>query len=597
MVALDARGPLDTLPNFTSRYIPFCPPKLYLTLSILCHHAFRLILSGGLIHDLIARSICIRVHSLGTMQPGPYSAAVVPTSSLRFRLAVSLIAAFVPFCRAVPSVISVRNSNPLNIDLGPAPSQEDGPPLSASALRDSAYLPAQIGGIVGAYAVSLVIVASVLLLLAKRRREHLEAGDDDEPIYDFGGPVEFQPKDPFESLGASPQSPIKNFSWPTPIEKDLAQQQFPDPAQQQFVPSPRSTLTNPTLGVNQQVDQRVVAADHEMAQNQLEEMYKYVMEQEDAKEAGVVLQEPPAPILNKQQQSPTATTPTLQQKPGFLRKGKSKPANLDLESAATAEKPQSRTASILSALRSPRKKSMRGISISSPIMTPMSGTFPRQEGEEMEAIPPRQYAPAPPPPVPTDQHPYAPRRTTHQPLTPEISPESTMSIDERLGVEFGHSRHVSQAPTTTSTDGGDPVSAVSERSTAPLVGLPSSPKPGARFPSLPASPRPGQTFQRAHAPSAVRTDGALPLRAYEPALASPSVQTTKQTVFERAPLSPSGLKTPFTGAAVPYSPYQPYTPVVPMTPSLVTKADRKRMKALAPKTPTLVMVKSSDEIW
>jgi len=34
-----------------------------------------------------------------------------------------------------------------------------------------------------------------------------------------------------------------------------------------------------------------------------------------------------------------------------------------------------------------------------------------------------------------------------------------------------------------------------------------------------------------------------------------------------------------------------------MTPSLVTKADRKRMKQLMPKTPTVEMVRNEDEIW
>jgi hypothetical protein len=226
----------------------------------------------------------------------------------------------------------------------------------------------------------------------------------------------------------------------------------------------------------------------------------------------------------------------------------------------------------------------------------------------MNTIPPRHYAPASPPPVPGDQVPYTKERRypSHcTPMTPpDISPESTQSIDERIGNQLGHSRNTSQAPTEP-----DPLSAVSDRSTTPLVGLPSSPKPGvSRFPSLPSSPKPGATFptspragatfSRPNAPSAVRTGGSLPLRAYEPALSSPSTQTTKQTTFERsAPLSPSGLRTPWTGAPVPYSPYQPFSPVVPMTPSLVTKADRKRMKQMQPKTPTTVMVKSSDDIW
>ncbi|ETS74418.1 hypothetical protein PFICI_14284 [Pestalotiopsis fici W106-1] len=508
------------------------------------------------------------------MQPWLYS-----TSTASLRLAVVFwTSAFIPYCLSAPSekpcvVLCARNNNPAS---------EDGLPLSTRSFIDNTYLPAQIGGIVGAYAFSLIVVAATLLLLAKKRREHLRAADEDleEIKYDFALPngLPADPPQPLVFTPTTPRSPIRNFSYPA-----NAEHQEPSPY---VFPSPVSSTV--ALGVNPLVDQNVVAADREMAQQQLEEMYKYVMEQDEAKQAGVVLQGPPAPILKS---PPTPSS----QKSGFLRKGK-KPANLELNGAE--EKPQSRASSILSALKSPRgkKSSVRAISISSPIMTPMSGTFPRHEEAEMESIPPRHYAPAPPPPVPTDQYPFVSQRMTRpvEPLTPpDMSPESTMSIDERIGSEFGHMRNTSEL-----TAEGDPYSAVSEKSTTPLVGLPSSPKPSqTRFPSLPSSPKPGATFSRANAPSAIRTGGSLPLRAYEPSLASPSTQTTKQTVFERAPLSPSALRTPFTGAALPYSPYQPYTPVVPMTPSLVTKADRKRMKALQPKTPTLQMVKNEDEIW
>jgi hypothetical protein len=115
--------------------------------------------------------------------------------------------------------------------------------------------------------------------------------------------------------------------------------------------------------------------------------------------------------------------------------------------------------------------------------------------------------------------------------------------------------------------------------------------------TFPISPKPGMSFSRPNAPSAVRTGGALPLRAYEPALSSPSAQNVKQTTFERTmPLSP-GQRTPWTGAPVPYTPYQPFSPVVPVTPSLVTRADRKRMRQLQPKTPTMEMVSNAEDLW
>jgi hypothetical protein len=377
-----------------------------------------------------------------------------------------------------------------------------------------------------------------------------------------------------------------------------------------------------------------------MAQQQLEEMYRHVMEQEQAKAEGREYQPPvlPSPSSNTVNASPAKT--------GGLKKERNKPSNLDL----AQDDKQSRTSSIFSFLKSPRKsKAPAGLNISSPILTPMSGTFPRHDAQEMNAIPPRHYAPAAPPPVPSSDLPFrqaaaSAAGSSHLP-TPDISPVSTQSIDSRINAAVGqppsraarreqreretrgdgrfpsHSRDVS----TATSSGGDrePVSATSERSTSNLVGLPASPRPGVtRFPSdlsLPASPRPGQQSFQIPPPntnsstssfprpsgSAVREGGALPLRAYEPSISSPTAASyaTKQTVFTRAapgPLSPgmqTGMRTPWTGAPVPYTPYQPFSPVVPITPSVVTRADRKRMKRLEPKTPTVEMVRSTDELW
>ena len=356
-----------------------------------------------------------------------------------------------------------------------------------------------------------------------------------------------------------------------------------------------------------------------MAQSQLEDMYKYVMEQEEAKEQGRVYEPPPSvssPGLNRSM--PSSPAP-----PGALRKHK--PAGLDLNK----EEKSSRGNSFLSFLRSPRKdKKQREISISSPIITPMSGTFPGHRDQEMSAMPRRDYGKVPPPPVPSDL-PFRAASMNQLP-TPEMSPVGAGGIDERIDAALArpptrdsrksrrttaredkdvsaHSREVSDTTSGNNSD-AEPVSAVSDKSTTGLVGLPTSPKPGVnRFPSLdslPASPR-ASTFNRPNKPTAIRAGGALPLRAYEPSIVSPSGtghQTTKQTVFTRAdnPLSPglpTGMRTPWTGAPVPYTPYQPFSPVIPMTPSIMSKADRKRMKKLEPKTPTVEMVKENEDIW
>lgn len=531
------------------------------------------------------------------MRTGTYNPA--------FLLLSLSIASLVPFCTAVPwtPALLTRSAIGLNPAAAAAAARDVRVRASPAApAGDANNLAIQIGGIAGSYAVSLVLVAIGLLALSKRRREHLRAGEDPDaclevPTFHFPEPLAKE-NGQFPYPLQTPKSPYKNFSYPDPLSPTRTER---TDASGYVFPSPTSTVLAP--GIDLSVDQAVVAQDRDMAQQQLEDMYKYVMEQEAAKEEGREYEGPALP--SPRSHTTTPASPASQTSQGILKKGKNKPANLNL---GLEEKKQSRTSSILSILRSPRKKNMKGVSISSPILTPMSGTFSRQEGAEMNAIPPRQYAPPAPPPVPTDQLPFRRNTGGTLPLTPEMSPTSEVSIDGRLDAALAqpldgrksqapsHSRDVSGA--TTSNGDPEPLSAASSSSTSPLVGLPTSPKPGVtRFPSLPSSPKPGQTFQRPNAPASLRTGGTLPFRAYEPSIISPRQQTTKETVFTRAmPMSP-GVNTPLTGAPVPYTPYQPFSPVIPITPSLVTKADRKRMRRMEPKTPTVEMVKSAEDIW
>lgn len=524
----------------------------------------------------------------------------------------------------------------MNIDWDPAPPPDKGAPLSAGAIRDPAFLPAQIGGIVGSYALSLVLVALLLLALAKTRRQHLEAAELPEEdkadlltFNPFPQPFLLQSEEEYQQAVheqglRSPTSPYKNFSHPLSPTRSGPLSPTKSHHSGWTIPgSPTSTIL--AAGADFSVNQAVVQQDKAMAQAQLEDMYKYVMEHDEAKQAGKDYQ---PPLVSPTARSTTGgtTAPGTPVTPGFR---KSKPAGLNL---AREEKTQSRSSSLLSFLRSPRKSKHQGMNISSPIITPMSATFPSNHDQEMGPMTPRSYGAVPPPSQSDLPFRRAAAGANSLP-TPEMSPVSAGGIDERIDAALGrpptrdrkksfgvetretrsdksssHGREVSAESGSGSNSDAEPVSAVSEKSTSGLVGLPSSPKPSVnRFPSmdsLPASPRPGSTFSRASKPSAIRAGGALPLRAYEPSLASPSIprEGTKQTVFTRpaGPLSPgimSGMRTPWTGAPVPYTPYQPFSPVVPITPSLVTRADRKRMRRFEPKTPTVEMVRGEDDVW
>ncbi|GKT86164.1 hypothetical protein Ct61P_04014 [Colletotrichum tofieldiae] len=143
---------------------------------------------------------------------------------------------------AAPSVHETRNSNPLNIDWDPAPSPEDGPPASAGALRDPAYLPYQIGAIVGSYGLSLVLVAVLLLVLSKRRREALSAGDEEVDFDEPKSPPKLTIEVP-SSPRSIPRSPVRNFSYPSADEYQTPE--YPTPRRPTSPQHPPQHFTHP----------------------------------------------------------------------------------------------------------------------------------------------------------------------------------------------------------------------------------------------------------------------------------------------------------------------------------------------------------------
>ncbi|KAK3998377.1 hypothetical protein QBC44DRAFT_314380 [Cladorrhinum sp. PSN332] len=585
-------------------------------------------------------------------------------------------AAWPPLCAALPSLPRpIRRGNLILDYSSPTPSPEDGAPLSRNAIRDPAFLPYQIGGIAGSYALCLIVVALFLLAFHKKRRRILDNSDLPEEeagllaFNPFPQPFLLQSEEDYkkeleqfereqhhsqeqrydqeqfvqeQKFGQRLTVQTTNLGIPnskafgqTPLSPRFNGPLSPTKSQYSICTAASPTSTILACGIDLSVDQSVVHRDRNMAQSQLEEMYKHVMEQERAKEEGRTYQPPPVASPSVNTLPFTPLTPG-----GGMKREKNKPSNLNFGQ----EKTQSRTSSMFSFLKSPRKsKSQVGMNISSPILTPMSGAFPRgpyqqHDEQEMNAIPPRQYAPAMPPPVPAIPSDLPFRRqasasasTSHLP-SPDISPVSTQSIDSRINPslaappakgdnrarrerELQRAEQRAQQSQSHSRTGSDAEESRSSTPHSQTVGLPTSPKPGVnRFPSLasldslPASPRPNQVSFAATPTtgSAVRAGGALPFRAYEPSIVSPSQSsfaTTKQTVFTRAvpgPLSPgmqTGMRTPYTGVPVPYTPYQPFSPVVPITPALVTREDRKRMRRLEPKTPTVEMVRNTDDVW
>jgi hypothetical protein len=487
----------------------------------------------------------------------------------------------------------IPKKNPLNIDWYPAPAPANGPPLSANASRDPALLPAQIGAIVGSYLFSVCVVGTAFILIGRRlrlRSQNCAKALDIEMV---------EPN--FHAFDPSPISPgqlpggQRNFSWPSP-EKDT---------RNPFIFPPVTTTINGSpvspVGVDSSFDTRIVDADRNMLQRDLEDIYAHVMQQEEAKAAGLNVKEMPLPPQLQHMGPVPNEGPRRQGSPPKEKKPEKapsrRPSNLTIDEGKS-DKSHSRSSSILSALRSPRRKKMQ---ISSPIPTPLSATFPSNgSGSDEEPLTPRYYPTLPPPPpVPKDQAPYNPSRNTSgiilgSPRSAEHSNGEQLNPYGQSQFQGRHRANFSQTSVqSTTSQSNDPNSAVSASSTTPFM-------PPPQRPVLAPVGIPKQS--NSNPPSNNSSVRALPFRQLEPALASPSFSnSTKTTVLERTtPMSgphTGGLKTPWSAGAVPYSPYQPFTPMMPITPRLVTKEDRKKMKKMEGRAPAMELVRSDDELW
>lgn len=523
----------------------------------------------------------------------------------------------------------VPKNNPLNIDWYPAPSPEEGPPLSAGASRDKALLPAQIGGILGAYLFTICIVGIGIILVGRRFRLRLQKAQRLLDI-ELNGPLTSKTNKTFDHFNGSPISPgltpggPRNF-WPTQ-EKDRNPYVFPN--------SVRSLGQSPTTPTseNPYIDPRIVEADRDMLQRDLEDIYAHVMAQEEAKAAGVKLEELPLPPQLQRVGPVPAPAPQREQSP-IKQSTRARPSNLSLIEESKSTK--SRTSSLLSSLKSPRfGRKSKDLQISSPILTPTSAQFQHQRNaSDEEPLSPRYYTPPPPPPVPRDQAPYSHSRDTSSgPASP------TRSIAEQLAPhpygQTGSQRHrPNQSQTsvqTTNSQRNEPPSATSATSLTPLFNPPppvekklqiqlppkqnrvqmqslnmQSTTPSYPPPQFNQNSRLTQTQINTQANAQTSQTRALPFRQFEPPLASPSYinTTTKTTVLDRGPErggpQTAGLRTPWSAGAVPYSPYQPFSPMMPITPRLVTKEDRKKMEKMQKKckTPTTELIRSEDDIW
>ncbi|KAL1621740.1 hypothetical protein SLS54_005263 [Diplodia seriata] len=501
-------------------------------------------------------------------------------------------------------VLATPGAFDVDFDANPAP-------VAEHALRNKAYLPAQICAIIGAYIFCVLVVGTALLTYGRKMRRAVT--DQRVDVVKANGTNGFE---------MTPVSPLRG--WRSPLSPSKLKHAFKKSQasiaerQQQSVPT---SPISPSCQSMTSFDQNFLKNQQEERQKEMERLYAAVMEHDEEKNkkapnsSDEEIQEVPDeerrhyPVQQKGRPPMINTSASLRVPSGQNPASPISPASprspvraiYPPESPMAATRRQNytspppssprghfakkdRTASIGSN-GSKTRRSIRNLRISGPI-----AKYPGQGGDDEEArtpLSPRFYNPGPPPSPPSaSQTPTTPGTAEslgpfryedlgHPHPLPRPHPQRSES-GRMLDARSMHSTH-SPRP----SNGSNTIDIAMRAGDAPQA-QPSGPPPAIRTTDLPPPPRLGGAHHHASARSATSSTSELPLRSMTPG--SAQLPTTKTTVLEarnrtRDVLSPSnrGLRTPATGVPMtPYSPYMPYTPITPVTPHLVTRKERKQ---------------------
>ncbi|KAI9839723.1 MAG: hypothetical protein M1838_004277 [Thelocarpon superellum] len=502
------------------------------------------------------------------------------------------------------AVVHADNSGyPLNIDWRPAPSPEDGPPLSAHASRDRSLLPMQIGAIVGAYAVTVLFLTLALTFVGRRLRGSIQTSPrslDVEMLKPVRVPSHF---DPSPVSADSKRTLVWPPSWNSHSPPKYSSNEKTLP-KSPISPPPNFSWPSPTRDTFVSFDERVIEEDKQRRNLEMEKLYSAVMEDEAAREerrkmsmsssgSGQARARPVAPTLRSPEEllgrsrtksPPRALDLTRQRSPAR----KKSPPRLETLSPppdkAVKEKSRSHRSSLASSLsiKTKRGKSIRGLPISSPVPTPTTSLHSRTESKDEPLTP---LFPPPAPPI-QQRRPSPTRAAHHQRKTsdklsalPRLAPVNPPAQSQtQAGSSAGPSAGTSAAASAVSIDAelhAYHTGRLSNNNSTSTSTTRSSPKP-LPFRSAGAGTGPSA--------SSITVGGA-----------SASSSTTKITVLERA--ARPGPNSPLSPGAVPYSPYMPFTPLTPISPRLVTKKERKAMQKEEGRGVVKEMIKSEGELF
>ena len=484
----------------------------------------------------------------------------------------------------------------VHIDNDPAPAPQDGPSQSASATRDKALIPVQVGSIFAAYLLWIIFISVALLTVGRRLRRSAQTSPRSlameifKPLQPPPSPKEYEPSpvsmvksNPFDP---SPVSPTKKTShWPSPKIGSGSWGSLRKHKRQDSVQSSVGTF-----------DESVISDDKTRNEIEMDRLYAAVANHEAAKERSQtegpdppkspLAQNPPelqhlryAPPY---QQYPLSPPPDKELYPSSPeRQSTTSPRWLNKPSPINITNPPSRNSSRSSfasfaSFGKKRNTSIRALPISPPMGSP--DLQPNNVYGESEPLTPRHYTPGPPPTPPTRNGALANPQSQDDERRFHFAPSIRSSRSSAMtgGVS------PAQTPRTATFPVMPPPPIVEEQAKQPGFAITIDPAPHSRTETPPG------TKSRKPAPLNINTrnssQGTLPLRTAPlpfRSLRSLNSQRPPSTIRATEIVRPDPGRLRAPGSAMPQTPYSPFympqTPLTPMTPSrLVTREERKR---------------------
>jgi len=498
----------------------------------------------------------------------------------------------------------------IDIDEGPAPSPQDGPPFSAHATRDKALLPYQIIGICAGYLGSVLILGTLLLTVGRRLRKRAQemASRPQEMIKPYTHHFDLSPSSPSSQRGWRRLQSVKNATG-----------------------SVRSGVSpvSPSVRSLASFDAAVIEQDRLKRQDEMERLYAAVMAHDNRKSQGslpttteVPVTAPPeysrknppklitsAPALRRLHTEeghltsfgpgspkspiraiypPDSALPPMLVSPGSPLRAEYPttpltPTYFSQASQAGEFRPErsSRASSLGSSKtmgswsgRSRLRKPLRHLKISAPIQqgddnddgarTPLSPRF-TNPGTPPEPPTARtadsQYPPTTPGSVKSWRHGDEPD-LRHEPLD-EVR---ALPLPHPNRADYNYENQA-QAATNLASLRPDPTGTTLQNKQQPVSASASNTLP---FRQLQAHQQAqNAAYAAAHPLSPMPWNQGYPL----------SAGPVKTTFLERRNDRLGGGGGPRTaGVATPYSPYMPFTPLTPVTPHLTSRAERQQKR-------------------